>query len=191
MRDNRQDVQLALGDAYAAVGQAAKAVSIWTHLYSEIPLSQEASAAQIELTKLGGVGLISAPTLEQRRTRADLLMKGRRYDLAAAEYRGILDSIRSDTSQQSMQHELQVKLGGALYRQRQQDEAKSLLESVPASSEPYEAERLYYLHEIARNKDDGDTERRVLAELIQKFPSSPWLQDALLSASNMYLLRPD
>jgi len=69
MRDNRPDVELALGRAYAAVGQAAKAVSIWNHLYSEIPLSQEASAAQIELTKLGGVGLISAPTLEQRRTR--------------------------------------------------------------------------------------------------------------------------
>ena len=191
MRDNKADVELALGRAYAAVGQTAKAVSIWNHLYAEMPLSPEASAAQIELTKLGGVGLISAPTLEQRRMRADLLMKGRRYDLAAAEYRGILDSIRSDMSQQSLQHELQVKLGGALYRQRQQEQAKSLLESIPASSEPSEAERLYYLHEIARNKDDGDTERRVLAELIQKFPASSWLQDALLSASNMYLLRPD
>ena len=191
MRDNKPDAELALGRAYAAVGQAAKAVSIWNHLYSEIPLSQEASAAQIELTRLGGVGLISAPTLEQRRTRADLLMKGRRYDLAAAEYRGILDSIRSDMSQQSLQHELQVKLGGSLYRQRQQEQARSLLETIPSSSEPYEAERLYYLHEIARNKDDGDTERRVLAEMIQKFPASPWLQDALLSASNMYLLRPD
>ena len=191
MRDNKADVELALGRAYAAVGQTAKAVSIWNHLYAEMPLSAEASAAQIELTKLGGVGLISAPTLEQRRTRADLLMKGRRYDLAAAEYRGILDSIRSDMSQQSLQHELQVKLGGALYRQRQQEQAKSLLESIPTTSEPHEAERLYYLHEIARNKDDGDTERRVLAELIQKFPSSSWLQEALLSASNMYLLRPD
>lgn len=191
MRDNRPDVELALGRAYAAVGQTAKAVSIWNHLYAEMPLSQEASAAQIELTKLGGQGLISVPTLEQRRTRADLLMKGRRFDLAAIEYRAILDSIRSDMSQQSLQRELQVKLGGALYRQRQLEQAKSLLESVPATSEPYEAERLYYLHEIARSKDDGGGERQLLSDLIQKFPASPWLQDALLSASNMYLLRPD
>src|SRR5207248_405202 len=128
---------------------------------------------------------------EQRRTRADLLMKGRRFDLAATEYRGILDSIRSDMSQQSLQHELQVKLGGALYRQHQLEEAKSLLESVPASSELYEAERFYYLHEIARSKDDGDRERQILSDMMQKFPASPWLQEALLSASNMYLLRPD
>jgi len=191
MRDSKPDVELALGQAYAAAGQLARAVSIWNHLYAEMPLSQEASAAQIELTKLGGQGLISAPTLEQRRTRADLLMKGRRFDLAATEYRGILDSIRSDMSQQSLQHELQVKLGGALYRQHQLEEAKSLLESVPASSELYEAERFYYLHEIARSKDDGDRERQILSDMMQKFPASPWLQEALLSASNMYLLRPD
>jgi soluble lytic murein transglycosylase len=191
MRDNKPDVELALGRAYAAGGQTPKAIAIWNHLYAEVPLSQEAAAAQIELTKLGGQGLISAPTLEQRRTRADLLMKGRRYDLATTEYRGILDSIRSDMSQQSLQRELQVKLAGALYRQRQLDSAKSLLESIPASSESYEAERLYYLHEIARNKDDGDSERQILSDMMQKFPASSWLQEALLSASNMYLLRPD
>ena len=191
MRDNQSDVELALGRAYAASRQSAKAVSIWNHLYAEVPLSQEASAAQIELTRLGGQGLISAPTLEQRRTRADLLMKARRFDLAATEYRSILDSIRSDMSQQSLQRELQVKLGGALYRQHQLDAAKSLLESIAASSEPYEAERLYYLHEIARNRDDGDRERQILSDMMQKFPASPWLQETLLSASNMYLLRPD
>lgn len=191
MRDTKPDVELALGRAYAAAGETAKAVSIWNHLYAEMPLSQEASAAQIELAKLGGQGLISAPTLEQRRTRADLLMKGRRFDLAASEYRSILDSIRSDMSQQSLQRELQVKLAGALYRERQLDSAKSLLESVPASSEPYEAERLYYLHEIARSRDDGERERQILADMMQKVPASPWLQEALLSASNMYLLRPD
>lgn len=191
MRDNKPDVELALGRAYATAGQTPKAIAIWNHLYAEVPLSQEAAAAQIELTRLGGQGLISAPTLEQRRTRADLLMKGRRYDLATTEYRGILDSIRSDMSQQSLQRELQVKLAGALYRQRQLDSAKSLLESIPASSESYEAERLYYLHEIARNEDNGDAERQILSDMMQKFPASPWLQEALLSASNMYLLRPD
>src|SRR5207253_4604112 len=162
MRDNQSDVELALGRAYAASRQSAKAVSIWNHLYAEVPLSQEASEAQIELTKLGGQGLLSAPTLEQRRTRADLLMKGRRFDLAATEYRAILDSIRSDMSQQSLQRELAVKLGGALYRSRQLDSAKSVLESVPAGTEPYEAERLYYLHEIARSNDNGDLERQIL-----------------------------
>ena len=191
MRDNKPDVELALGRVYVAIGQTPKAIALWDHIYSETPLSPEAAAAELELVKVGGQGIISTPTLEQRRIRADLLMKGRRYDLAADEYRAILESIRSDVSQQSLQRELQVKLGGALYRTRQMEQAKSTLESIPPSSDPSEAERLYYLHEIARNNDDGDRERQLVAEMMQKCPSSPWLQEALLSASNMYLLRPD
>jgi soluble lytic murein transglycosylase len=191
MRDSKPDVELALGRAYAATGQSAKAVAVWNHIYAEMPLSQEASAAQIELLKVAGQGLISTPALGQRRTRAELLMKGHRYDQAADEYRGILDSIRSDMSQASLQNELKIKLGGALYYSHKLDEAKSLLESVPAGSEDTEAQRLYYLHEIARSQDDGDKERQILSDMMQKFPASPYLQDALLSASNMYLLRPD
>ncbi|HKT25122.1 MAG TPA: transglycosylase SLT domain-containing protein [Terriglobales bacterium] len=191
MRDSKPDVELALGRAYAATGQTAKAVSIWNHLYAEMPLSSEASAAQLELVKVSTQGLVSTPTLEQRRTRAELLMKGRRFDQAADEYRAILDSIRNDMSQQSLQQELTVKLGGALYGQHKIDEAKALLNSVSASNEDYEAQRLYYLHEIARSKDDGDTERQIISQMMQKFPASPYLQEALLSASNMYLLRPD
>jgi soluble lytic murein transglycosylase len=195
IRDNKPDIELALGRAYAASGETIKAVAVWSHLASEMPLSQEASAAQIELLKVGSQGLVSTPTLEQRRKRADLLMSGHRYDLAADEYRGILESIRSDMSQQQLLHQLQVKLAGSLYHRHRLDEAKLLLDSVPESQDgttpDYQAERLYYLHEIARNRDDGEQERQILAQMMQKFPANPWLQEALLSAGNMYLLRPD
>ena len=191
LRDSKPDVELALGRAYEATGQTTKAVAVLNHVYTEMPLSPEAATAQLELVKISAQGLVSTPTLEQRRTRADLLMKGHRYDLAADEYRSILDSIRSDASQQTLQHQLEVKLGGALYHTRRTDEANSLLQSVPPSDDEYGAERLYYLHEIARSKDDGDQERQIVGEMMQKFPASPWLQEALLSASNMYLLRPD
>ncbi|HVH86026.1 MAG TPA: transglycosylase SLT domain-containing protein [Terriglobales bacterium] len=191
MRDNKPDVELELGRAYAASGQSAKAIAVWNHIYAEIPLSQEASAAQIELLKVASEGLVSIPTLAQRQTRAELLMKGRRYDQAVEEYRAILDSVRSDMSQEPLQRELNINLGGALYHTHKVDEAKSLLESVPATTDESEAQRLYYLHEIARSQDDGDKERQLVAEMMQKFPASPWLQEALLSASNMYLLRPD
>ena len=191
MRDSKADVELALGRAYGASGQTAKAVSIWNHVYADMPLSQEASAAQIELLKVSAQGFVSTPTLEQRLTRADLLMKGKRYDLAGDEYRAVLDSIRSDMSQESLRRQLQVKLAGTLYHTRRLDEAESLLNSIPPSGEESEAERLYYLHEIVRSKDQGDKERQILSEMMQKFPASPWLQEALLSASNMYLLQPD
>lgn len=191
MRDSKADVELALGRAYAASGQTAKAVSIWNHIYAEMPLSQEASSAQVELLKVSGQGFVSTPTLEQRLTRSDLLMKGHRYDQAADEYRAVLDSIRSDMSQQSLRLQLQIKLAGTLYHTRRLDQAEALLNSIQPSSDASEAERLYYLHEIARSKDQGDQERQILSNMMQKFPASPWLQEALLSASNMYLLRPD
>ena len=191
MRDSKADVELALGHAYSALGQTAKAVSIWNHIYAEMPLSSEASAAQLELLKVSAQGFVSTPTLEQRLTRADLLFKGHRYDQAADEYRAVLDSIRSDMSQQSLQNQLQVKLAGTLYHTHRLDQAESLLNSIAPSNEGYEAERLYYLHEIARSKDQGDRERQILADMMQKFPASPFLQEALLSSSNMYLLRPD
>lgn len=191
LHDNKADVELALGRAYAASGQTAKAVSIWNHIYAETPLSTEASAAQMELLKASAQGLVSTPTLDQRLTRADLLMKGHRYDLASDEYHAILDSIRSDASQQSLQRRVQIKLAGTLYHTHRLDQAESLLNSIPPGEEDFEAERLYYLHEIARSKDQGDKERDLLSQMMQKFPASPWLQEALLSASNMYLLRPD
>ena len=191
MRDNKADIELALGRAYAASGQTAKAVSVWNHVYAEMPLSAEASAAQLELLNVSAQGFVSTPTLEQRLTRADLLMKGRRYDQAADEYRAVLDTVRSDMSQQALQNQLQVKLAGTLYHTHRLDQAESLLTSIPPGNEDGEAQRLYYLHEIARSKDQGDQERQLLSEMMQKFPASPWLQEALFSASNMYLLRPD
>ncbi len=54
-----------------------------------------------------------------------------------------------------------------------------------------EAERLYLLSETARSTSDEDAVQRTLNELRQFGPTSPWLEQALLSAGNMYLLKHD
>ncbi len=48
----RADLELALGQAYAAAGQPAKAAEILRNLYITMPLSAEASQADVELKKL-------------------------------------------------------------------------------------------------------------------------------------------
>ena len=48
----RADLELALGRAYAAAGQPAKAAEILRNLYITMPLSAEASQADVELKKL-------------------------------------------------------------------------------------------------------------------------------------------
>ena len=54
-----------------------------------------------------------------------------------------------------------------------------------------EAQRLYLLSETARSASDEDAVQRTLNQLRQYGPASPWLEQALLSAGNMYLLKRD
>jgi len=190
-RPTRSDIELALGRAYVAQGNNEKAAYILQHLYSEMPLSADAQAANAEIQALNAKGFVAALSYEQRRTRADLLMKGRRYSDAAQEYDGLLQSIRSNLNQANDQRVLEIKYAGAVFRSGRKNELKPVLESIPQADDEADAERLYYLHEIARNNDDGDQERKIIADLMQRHPGSSWLQDTLLSASNMYLLRKD
>jgi soluble lytic murein transglycosylase len=50
---------------------------------------------------------------------------------------------------------------------------------------------LFYLGEIARSADDDNRFLETLAQIRQTAPSSGWLEQALLSAGNMFLLRND
>ena len=54
-----------------------------------------------------------------------------------------------------------------------------------------EAERLYLLSETQRSTSDEEAVERTLNELRRFGPASPWLEQALLSAGNMYLLKRD
>ena len=89
----RADLELALGRAYAAAGQPAKAVEILRNLYITMPLSAEASQADAELKKLASTSPLPPIGPEGRRTRADLLVKGKRFNDAADEYRDLLNVV--------------------------------------------------------------------------------------------------
>ena len=47
------------------------------------------------------------------------------------------------------------------------------------------------LMELARDRDNEAEQQRIVAEMETRFPHSPWLEDALFSAGNMYLLKRD
>jgi soluble lytic murein transglycosylase len=180
------DVELALGRAYAAAGQSEKAVGILRNLYITMPLSGEASQADTELRKLAVSTPVSPLGVEGRRTRAELFSRGKRYSDAASEYRSALDQASA-----SERPAIQLALAEALRRSGQTRESKKLLESLPSSTPEVNAERLFNRGEIARAGDDDDGFLRMLGELRQTAPESPWLEQALLSAGNIYLLRHD
>jgi len=179
----RADVELGLGRAYAATGQTAKAVGALRNVYYNMPVSPEADTANLELKKVAG----SPPVpLADRRTRADLLAKGRRYSDAANEYRDLLDEV-SPADRPSVQ----LALATALQKSGRNKDAKQILGSVPDSTPDVAAQRLFLLGEVARATDDQDGFLSLQAQLRQTSPNSPWLEQSLLATGNMYLLKRD
>ena len=125
----RADLELALGQSYAAAGQAEKATEILRNLYITMPLSPEASQADVELKKLAAVTKLPPLGLNGRRTRADLLARGKRYSDAADEYRGLVSVVGPDD-----RPEIQLALASALYHSGQDKEAKKVLDAMDSLS---------------------------------------------------------
>jgi len=181
------DIELALGRAYVGAGNKVKAADIFRRLYFSFPVRPEADAAAVELQSLG-----EAPprgSFDERRTRAELLLKEKRYSQAANELSPLVELAST-----AALGELQSDFATALYHERRREDAQHLFESLsqaPTASAETKAEALYFLAEIARDKDDRDRHAALISQIRSTAPQSVWFQRALLSAGNMYLLRKD
>jgi soluble lytic murein transglycosylase len=182
----RVDVEWNLGRAYEAAGDSVRAAPIFRNIYLTMPLTGEAEMANTELKKLASSTSVQPPSLDERRTRADLLLKGRRYSDAANEYKDLLDEVSPND-----RPGLQLSLATALLRNGRGKDAKKILDALPGTSAEANAQKLYLLGEAARSSDNDDEFLRYLDQLRQQAPTSPWLQQSLLSAGNVFLLRKD
>ena len=181
----RSDVEFSIGRAYEAAGDHQKAAIAFRNVYFNIPNSNEADAAGAELRKLGIAGSIA-----ERRTRADLLFKAKHYSDAAHDYRDLIHENEVTAAdrlpmQLALAEALEKSGGGGV------NDARKLLTSMGAQTGDAEAQRLYLLSETARSASDEKAVERTLNELRQFGPASPWLEQALYSAGNTYLLKRD
>jgi soluble lytic murein transglycosylase len=179
-RPVRSDIELAIGKAYAALGQSPKASEALGNVYYNMPTSAEADAAFAELKKLS---IATQPTTAQRKTRADLLMKARRFSDAAEEYRE-LASHASPTDRPSAE----LALADALHRSGRNQEAKAELSSLVGATPEQNAQRLYILGEVAWASDQNELFYQLVDQLRQIGPTSSWLESALLSVANLHLV---
>ncbi|MGA8773548.1 MAG: transglycosylase SLT domain-containing protein [Terriglobales bacterium] len=177
----RSDIELALGRAYELAGNRQRAVEAFRNIYFNIPNSFEADAAGAELRKLGVSG---SPA--ERRTRADLLFKTKHYSEAANDYRDLVNEAAAPE-----RIELQLALATCLEKSGRSHDARQLLSSIGVQQGDAEAERLYLLSETERSTSDENAVLETVNQLRQFGPASPWLEQALLSAGNMYLLKRD
>ncbi|PYX88980.1 MAG: hypothetical protein DMG68_06665, partial [Acidobacteria bacterium] len=133
----RVDVEWNLGRAYQAAGDNDKAIAIFRNIYLTMPLTGEADLAGAELKKLGTATPAALGTLEERKTRAELLLKGKRYASAAEEYSDLLDQVSP-----ADRPNIQLALASALQRSGRAKDARKVLESLQDTTGEVNAQRL-------------------------------------------------
>jgi soluble lytic murein transglycosylase len=176
----RSDIEFTIGKGYAALGQTGKAAEALANVYYNIPTAAEADEAYAELKRLPQ----AAPaTLTPRKTRADLLMKAKRYGDAADEYRELVIHASPADRPAGV-----LALADALHRAGRNREAKSELTTLPGATSEQQAQRLYILGEVAWASNDNEEFYKTVDQLRQVAPSSTWLEQALLSVANLRLV---
>jgi soluble lytic murein transglycosylase len=176
------EVEMALAKGYQALGENNKAADAYRNVYYGLPTSSSADQAGSELRKLGATAASNA----ERRARAEALEKGKRYGDAANEYREL-----ADQAAPAERPAVLIAMAMDLQKSGRSKEAKQALASMPETSGEANALRLYTSVEIARSSDDPDGVAKLLDEMRRSAASSPWFEQALLSAANMSLLKHD
>ncbi len=181
------DTEFALASAYHAEGMKEKSIETLRKIYFEMPASEQAGLAAITLQSRGEPQPLG--TFQDHYLRAEMLDKARRFADAATEWSTLAEQAPPDKM-----IGVQAQFAAALYRSRRRDDAERLFLTIaqtPAAPADARAQALYFLAEIARDKDDKDQHDNYLSQLRTFAPDSQWFQEALLSSGNMYLLKND
>ena len=155
-------------------------------IYYSYPTNYNADNAANDLKKIPEAALLPPPTYGEREKRADLLYKARRYSPAVEEYNAMLPL--APASERSAVY---IQLANSYRKLGQVKDARAALDQIPDDSSEASAEKWYQRAEIARDDNDDDGLNGILTHMRTATPTSQWLEAALLTAGNMYLLRKD
>lgn len=167
--------ELLLARGYEAAGNTSAADQHYRKIYSEYPMSPEATAAAIALAHREP---IPAPVALARGLK---LVEGGDYVRAVKELSAVLPQLTAADLDLA-----RVRIGAAHYLGREYKPAYTHLTSFESSTPEVEAERLYYLMETERRLDRIDEMNATLAKLSGTFPQSRWRREALISAAYYY-----
>lgn len=186
MADTKQGANVsfrfALGRAYQLSGNAAKATTIYRGIYVNQPLSFEAGQARTQLQAMG-----TPLTAAELKTHADRLFNAKRYTEAGNEYHAIAQN-NSGLSATDLDV---LKVYAAVCDMKMKHISRKQVEQLPEPTPDAAALKLYMLSELSRSDNDEKGHDALIAEMVKRFPTSRWLEEALYSGGNMYLLKHD
>ena len=166
-----------------ALNQNADAMRIYKDLLLRSPLTQQAVVARARLTASGEIAKLS---VAEERSLADAFYRAGRYVQASEQYHALAQnsSVSADA-----RADFEVAAAACDWKLKRLTVADAQV--LPDSDDENGARRSYLLMELARDRNDLDTQQSVVRQMQVRFPKSNWLAEALFSSGNMYLLRRD
>jgi soluble lytic murein transglycosylase len=171
-----------LARAYQLTGDTGHAAPIFRSLYASQPFTFESTQSAAQLQAMG-----QPLSTAERKTHADALFNAKRYGEAAAEY----NALGRDNPQLSPADRDALTLYAAVCDFKLKNLTRRDVEQLPDTSDDTAALKLYMLAELSRNEDDRPAHDAIIAQMVERFPASRWLEEALYSGGNMYLLKHD
>ena len=173
-----------MADCYQAANDLPQAVGFYQQVYYHYlsgAAAARAAAALLTLKDAMG-GDYPPPRPAQLLHRADRLMDAKEYAQARKEYQAAAQSTGPESDQ------ARVRIGAADYFAGKTATAWPYLRDLAVADSDAAAERLYYLAECARWRNDDEQMMSAVQQLAARYQPSPWRLKALLSAANRYLL---
>jgi len=179
---SHSDFRYILARAYQLTGDTGHAAPIYRSVYAKFPLSSDAAQSRTQLDAMN----LPLNALE-RKAHADFLFNAKRFNEAGQEYH---DIARNDSSLSQSDRDA-LAIYGAVCDYKLKRLSRRDVERLPETADDTAAAKLYLLAEISRNENDQQTHTAILDQMIKRFPNSRWLEEALYSGGNMYLLKHD
>jgi soluble lytic murein transglycosylase len=179
----RSGFQLAQGEVALAQGQSQEAERIFKRVLLGHPLGSDAQIARAKLTAMGSEASLTATEL---RSLGDAYYNAGRYELAAEQYRSLARESNLDAA---TRNGFAVAEAACEWKLKRLGTAQ--VEALAATNDENGARRMYLLMELARDRNDLEDQKRIVAQMESSFPRSQWLAEALFSSGNMYMLRRD
>ena len=174
------DFRLAQGKAYQAGGNAAQALALYRQIYLGDPLSPEAASAK---TQLAAMNAPLAPA--ERKQHADAMFNAKQYVVAAEEYR----ALEKNEKQLTQADRDALEIYAAVCELRLKRLTRGDVSHLPVTGDDSAALKMYLQSELARNEGEAEEHDALVKQMEQKYPTSRWLEEALYSGGNMYLLK--
>ncbi len=176
---------MALAEAYAALGEKANAAIYYQRVYYGYPLSTAAPRAGAELERLRAeLGEVYPPAMPHAMLgRATKLLEGGEIAVARKEFAAIIPALNGEERDIA-----RVRIGAVQYKANRNVAALAYLKSLTVESAEADAERLHYMSQAARRLERLSEMAAIVRQAAGKYPSSPWTIEALTAAGNRYLV---